>query len=129
MTIALMLVTHVNVGKDMLSAAESIVGETAENTACIDVPMDTDTDTVRSLALAALDGLDYKDGVLILSDTFGSTPCNIASRLLESCRCNLVSGLNLPMLLSILNYRDLPLDEVTDKAVNSGCKGITAQRH
>jgi PTS system mannose-specific IIA component len=125
MSIALLLVTHVNIGKDMLMVAENILGEKAVNTTCIDVPMDSETVIIEQQALDALAALDSRDGALILTDTYGSTPDNIARGILRSCQCKLISGLNLPMLIRILNYRDLPLDELTGRALAGGRKGIT----
>lgn len=125
MSIALLLVTHVNIGKDMLMVAESILGEQAGNTACIDVPMDSETCVIEQQALDTLAGLDSREGALILTDTYGSTPDNIARGIVRSCQCKLISGLNLPMLIRILNYRGLPLDELTSKALSGGRKGIT----
>ena len=127
MSIGLLLVTHINIGKNMLMVAENILGEQADNTACIDVPMDSETVIIEHQVLDALAGLDSRDGVLILTDTYGSTPDNIASGILGSCQCRLVSGLNLPMLLRILNYRDVSLDELTSKALSGGRKGIALQ--
>jgi len=125
MNIALLLVTHVNIGKNMLMVAESILGEQAGNTACIDVPMDSETAIIEQQVQDALKILDSRDGALILTDTYGSTPDNIARSIIRSCQCRLISGLNLPMLIRVLNYRDQSLDELTSKALSGGRKGIT----
>ncbi len=128
MSIALLLVTHVNIGRDMLMVAESILGEQTDNTTCIDVPMDSETVIIEQQALDALAALDIRDGALILTDTFGSTPDNIARGIIKSCQCRLISGLNLPMLIRILNYRNESLDELTSKAQAGGRKGITVHK-
>jgi mannose PTS system EIIA component len=124
MNIALLLVTHINIGKNMLMVAESILGERAGNIMCIDVPMDSETILIEQQTTDALAKLDSRDGALILTDTYGSTPDNIARSILRSCQCRLISGLNLPMLIRILNYRNESLDELTGKALAGGRKGI-----
>ncbi|MFP5348549.1 MAG: PTS sugar transporter subunit IIA [Gammaproteobacteria bacterium] len=68
--------------------------------------------------------LDQGEGVLILADIYGTTHTNLACRLLKRGRIELVSGANLPMLLRVLNYRHLRLDDVIDRALAGGCGGI-----
>ena len=69
--------------------------------------------------------LDQGDGVLVLADLYGATPCNIGLSLGAigvELRC--VSGLNLPMLLRVLNYAQKPLDELAEIAASGGRGGI-----
>ena len=66
------------------------------------------------------------DGVLVLSDLFGSTPGNVAMRVAESIGGRLVSGVNLPMLLRVFNYSTLPLEQLKDKAVEGGRAGVVS---
>jgi mannose PTS system EIIA component len=68
--------------------------------------------------------VDQGDGVLILADVYGTTHTNVACRLLERGRVELVSGANLPMLLRTLTYRGLKMDELIDRALSGGCGGI-----
>jgi mannose PTS system EIIA component len=81
-------------------------------------------DEMTKQAQALIDQLDTGDGVLVLTDMYGSTPSNIAARLLTAGRVNVVAGINLPMLVRVLNYAGLSLDEVTLKAVSGGNDGI-----
>jgi PTS system ascorbate-specific IIA component len=127
MNVALLLVTHKNIGNDMLSLSGSILHETPSNTACVEIPMDADVDTMKHAVADALANLSTDNGVLILTDTFGSTPCNIASAFLNSENRILVSGLNLPMLVRIMNYRTSPLDELKDIAIEGGKNGIISR--
>ncbi len=71
--------------------------------------------------------MNKSQGFLILTDLFGSTPSNIASRLQqfqESDKIRIVAGLNLPMLIRVMNYPHLALDELTQKAVSGGKDGV-----
>ena len=68
--------------------------------------------------------LDTGDGVLILTDLCGATPSNIACRLSHLQHVKVVVGLNMPMLLRILNYPNLSLEEMAEKAVDGGRQGV-----
>lgn len=72
----------------------------------------------------ALKQADYGRGVLILADIYGATHTNTACHLLERGRIELVTGVNLPMLLKTLNYRHLSMDDLIDKALSGGSGGI-----
>ena len=125
MSVALLLVTHESVGNNMLNVTGSILNEELDNTACIEIPMSSDTDKMRHQINNALNSLSTDEGVLILTDSYGSTPCNIATEFLDQNKRILVSGLNLPMLIRIMNYRFLPLNELKDIAAEGGKRGIT----
>ncbi|HEX5638048.1 MAG TPA: PTS fructose transporter subunit IIA, partial [Gammaproteobacteria bacterium] len=79
--------------------------------------------------LAAITKLDQGDGVLLLTDIFGGTPCNISQALHKLAldhgnKIRLVAGVNLPMLVRVLNYVDLDLNELARKAASGGRDGI-----
>ena len=71
-----------------------------------------------------VDRLQGGDGVLVLTDMFGSTPSNVASRLMARDGIQIVSGINLPMLLRVLNYPELGLEELVQKAVSGARDGV-----
>ncbi len=68
--------------------------------------------------------LDQGEGVLALTDLYGSTPCNVVSKLIQQHNLRIVTGLNLSMLIRVMNYPDLDLDELAQKAVSGGREGI-----
>jgi PTS system ascorbate-specific IIA component len=68
--------------------------------------------------------LDAGSGVLILSDMYGGSPSNIAAKLLIPGRVEGVAGVNLPMLIRALTYREHPLQTLLTKAVSGGCEGV-----
>ena len=127
MSVALLLVTHEHIGNDMLAITGSILNDELNNTACVEIPMNADIDNMKHQVANALNELSTNDGVLILTDSYGSTPCNIANEFLDCKNRSLVSGLNLPMLIRIMNYRSLPLDELRDIAIEGGKHGITSK--
>jgi PTS system ascorbate-specific IIA component len=90
----------------------------------IEVALDTPLEDIRQQTSAAIIKLDQGDGVLVLCDIFGSTPCNIVLPLHNQHKIRLVAGVNLPMLVRVLNYVDLTLNELARKAATGGRDGI-----
>lgn len=125
MSVALLVVTHENIGRDMLAVTASILNETPKNIACVEIPMDANVDDMKHRIFEALAGLETDDGVLVLTDSYGSTPCNIAGEFVRGDDRVLISGLNLPMLVRVMNYRAQSLDELKDIAIEGGRNGIT----
>jgi len=87
--------------------------------------MDCNTDDILDQVRIALQKLNSGQGVLILTDMYGATPSNIVSELLDPSRV-LVSGINLPMLVRVMNYPDLDLNDLAEKAISGGQDGILA---
>lgn len=124
MSVALLLVTHKKIASSLIEVASSIVNDSPDNFACIEVPMDSPVDTMEAEINDQLNQLDRNDGMLILTDMYGGTPSNIAKKFLHQKDTHFISGLNLPMLVKIMNYRDLPLTELSEKVLSGGAQGI-----
>ena len=127
MNVALLLITHERIGSSLLRITSSILNEDPTNTVCIEIPTDSNTNEMAQIIARAIDSLDTAQGMLMLTDSFGSTPCNLAAEFLNHHQRALVSGLNLPMLIRIMNYRQRPLDQLTEIAVEGGKRGITSR--
>ncbi len=63
-------------------------------------------------------------GVLVMTDIFGATPGNVAAKLIEPGRVEAIAGVNLPMLLRVLTYRERDMDTLLKRAVSGGCEGV-----
>ena len=124
MNVGILLITHGNVGAVLLQSATYVLGVCPLSTCCISTAPDCDPDQVFREALAATQRLDHGDGVLVLTDLYGSTPCNIACRLQDQHNVRVVSGLNLPMLVRLLNYPSLTIDDLAEKAASGGRDGV-----
>ena len=74
--------------------------------------------------LAQLTALPNITAVLVLTDIFGATPCNIALKLVDGLHAKLIAGANLPMLMRAMTYRDESLDVLVSKAVAGGIQGV-----
>jgi len=120
----LLLIMHGRLGDDMLDAVKEILSGCPLATASIAVNSDSDPDQLFETANRLCDKLDDGGGVLILTDLYGSTPSNIANRLIDTHNASVISGTNLPMLLRILNYPDMSLEALCDKAANGARDGI-----
>lgn len=124
MTIGVLLVTHQPLGQTMLDISIKTLNACPLATQVLDVPRDSDPQQVADRASELLDELDTGDGVLVLTDLCGSTPSNIACRLHTRPQVMVVSGLNLPMLMRVLNYPELNLNEIAERAIGGGRQGI-----
>lgn len=124
MAVGILLITHNNIGADILSTARDIFGGIPAKAKALALKPDSDYDEKLALAESYIAQLDSGDGVLILTDIFGATPCNIALKAASHANATVVSGLNLPMLVRVLNYADLPLKKIAAKAVSAGHDSI-----
>ncbi len=124
MSVGLLVVTHNRIGEELLAAAQGILGVCPLNTAFLSVSQDRDPRALNEQGDQLLTGLDTGAGVLILTDAFGSTPSNVAVQLGAHADTAVVSGINLPMLLRVLNYPGLNLSGMQRKAVSGGRDGV-----
>jgi PTS system ascorbate-specific IIA component len=88
------------------------------------VAPESDPDAMREQAASLIREVDRGDGVLVLTDLFGSTPSNIATALQHNHKVISVAGINLPMLLRVMNYPKLGLRELAEKALSGGRDGV-----
>jgi mannose PTS system EIIA component len=124
MSVAVLLVTHARLGHDLLATVTEVMGTPPLPTDVMSVRRVLDIDALVRQGARLMDRLDQGDGVLILTDAFGSTPSNIANRIAKDRRAYVVAGLNLPMLVSVYNYPKLDLEAQAQNALNSGRDGV-----
>ena len=125
MSVGVMLMTHEAVGQALISAAHHVLPKLPLKIQAVEVPGQSDPDVMRTLTERHARELDQGEGVLVLADLYGATPCNIGLSLSPlGVRLRCVSGLNLPMLLRVLNYAEKPLDELAEIAASGGRGGI-----
>ncbi len=124
MSVGVLFVTHSGIGRELLATAQATLGFCPIQTACMGITQNTDPDAFTQQARKLLADLDSGDGVLILTDAYGSTPSNIATTLARRPRVSVVAGVNLPMVLRVLNYPRLSLLELEEKALTGGQDGV-----
>lgn len=129
MSVAVLIVSHHNIGKALADAVDTAFSHQLPlKLSTVGVPSDADPDKLKLLVKNAIAKLDSGDGVLILTDLYGSTPSNICKDNLDNTHVRIVTGLNLPMLLRVMNYPNLALDEIAVNAVEGGQGGIVECR-
>lgn len=124
MSVGLLLITHGNIGPTLLDTTVTVLGGCCPLiTKTLSISTDCDLETQINLARGVIESLDQGEGVLILTDMYGSTPSNIScSQLNENIA--IVAGVNLPMLVRIMNYPNLTLPEMVNKAISGGRDGV-----
>lgn len=122
--IGILLITHEDLGESLVRCATHIMGDQQSQLIPINVSIQDDPKLVFENANVLVEKLDSGDGVLVLSDIYGATPCNIACQLIIPGKVACLSGVNLPMLVRILTYRNQPLSVVIEKALSGGKDGV-----
>ena len=122
--IGILIIAHGSLGDSLLECARHVVGKSPQQIACLPVSSDDDPATMLPSALALVAELNSGDGVLVLSDMYGATPCNIVGKLLQPGVVEGVAGINLPMLIRTINYQKESLDTLIEKAVSGGREGV-----
>ena len=122
----LLMVTHAPLGNALLQVASHILGSSPDFLKVLDISPAAEQKILVDEGLLLLKQLDQHDGVVILSDCKGSTPGNIAEQLHSiAFNSSLVYGLNLPMLLRVLNHREENLVTLSHYAEEGGVIGIS----
>jgi PTS system mannose-specific IIA component len=121
--IGVLVITHGAIGEALLASAAQILGAPAR-AAALGVSRSDDPEAVLERARALAARLDSGAGLLVLTDMFGATPCNVASRLLADGRVEGVSGVSLPMLVRVLSGRNGSLAAAVRRALSGGTEGV-----
>jgi PTS system ascorbate-specific IIA component len=125
MSVGILLITHGALGGELLRIATGIFGTCPAPAEALAVENDAPCDPLLVEAERRAERLDAGDGVLVLTDLYGSTPANLAVALGDRRdRVRVLAGVNLPMLVRALSYAALELDQVVDKALQGGRDGV-----
>ncbi len=121
--IGILIVAHGTLGESLIQCATHVLGERPSLLAALDVTAQTQS-TMLEKGRSLLEELNQGDGVLLLSDVYGATPCNTMCRLLTPGIVEGIAGVNLPMLMRTITYRAEPLSSLIGKAVTGGQEGV-----
>src|SRR6476659_479291 len=122
--IAGVIVTHGHLAGELLAAAEMIVGPIS-HIAAVSIGWHDDVDAARDEVQRAISRVSQRRGVLLLTDMFGGTPTNIASMFLEEGSVEVVTGVNLPMVIKLATAgAEDSLFEIARKICDQGRQGI-----
>jgi PTS system ascorbate-specific IIA component len=127
----ILIIAHTPIASAMLSFAEHVYGSIPEHIQAVDIPAHEDAKISFERVLAAAKAVETHGELLVLTDVMGATPANVASRLMTQqnssgmkLKVQILAGLNLPMLMRAVSYKDDALDVLTQKTLQGGQNGI-----
>jgi PTS system mannose-specific IIA component len=124
---AILIIAHAPLAHALRSCALHVFPDCGAHLAAIDVQPNVppeETQAAARVAIEQLTGADGVKGVLVLTDIFGATPSNVAQKLVDGVKSRLITGVNLPMLLRTVSYRNESLDALVSRAVIGGTQGV-----
>ena len=123
MNTGILIIAHAPLASALRDCVLHVYPESASGVLALDVQPNESTETTRMAALALLEQL-HAPYTLVLTDVFGATPCNVAQKVVDGIHAKLVAGVNLPMLLRTVNYRQESLDVLVARALSGGTQCI-----
>ncbi len=124
--IGIVIVTHGNIGESLIEVSASILGAQPENIISISIDLNKSGDKLREKIADGIKSVNQRDGVFILTDMFGGTPSNLSYSFLKEGSIEVLSGVNLPILLKAINARNKnKIDELIVKVEQFGKKSIS----
>ena len=123
--VGLLIISHCDLGREFLNAAELILGR-LEAANAISITQTTESEELLKTISEEIKALDRGQGVLVLTDMFGGTPSNLSLSFLKEDKVEVLTGVNLPMVVEVAQNRErLTLSELGEKAQEAGIKSIT----
>ncbi|MBS3935806.1 MAG: PTS fructose transporter subunit IIA [Sulfuritalea sp.] len=122
--IGLFLITHDALGETLIQCASHVLNRRPEQIMQLGVAAGDDPSDLLPLARKLLALVDAGEGVLVLTDIYGATPANLAAKLLVAGRVEGLAGVNLPMLLRAIGYRDKGMETLITRATGGGRDGV-----
>jgi PTS system mannose-specific IIA component len=125
--IGIVIVTHGQLGEVLIETASMIFGQRPPAVSAVSIDLAQDVDKLRNKIEKAVDHVDENQGVIILTDMFGGTPSNLSYSFLEEGRIEVISGVNLPILIKAANMRnrESSLDKLAKTIEAYGKKSIS----
>jgi PTS system ascorbate-specific IIA component len=122
--IGILLITHDTLGEALLQCACHVLNKRPEQLLQLGVAAGDDPNDLLPLAKKMLKLVNTGEGVLVLTDIYGASPSNLAGKLLQPGKIEGVAGVNLPMLLRALSYRDKGMEALLVRATGGGRDGV-----
>ena len=124
--IGIVIVTHCQLGEALIGAAEFIMGSQPESLESVSIDLSENSEKLRDKISQGIKNVKGQEGVLILTDMFGGTPSNLSYSFLEEGRIEVLSGVNLPILIQAASMRNkMNLDELAANLESFGKKSIS----
>jgi len=122
--IGILIIAHDSLGDGLAHAVTHVLGSRPPHFEVLSVAATDDPLTLLPAARELVAQLDTGAGVLIFSDIYGASPCNLVGKLLKPGRVEGIAGVNLPMLVRAITYRARGMDTMVKKAISGGCEGV-----
>ncbi len=122
--IGILIVAHDNLGDSLVKAVTHVLGTRPPQFEVLSVAATDDPALLLPAAREQVRRLDTGEGVLVFSDIYGATPCNLVCKLLEANHVEGIAGVSLPMLVRAFTYRTRGMDTLVKKAISGGCEGV-----
>ena len=122
----IVIVTHGNLGSTLIDTLEMIMGQSQENLISISIDIQQDPDNLRKRIKKGIGQVKSDNGVIILTDMFGGTPSNLSYSFLEEGQVEVISGVNLPILMKAVNSRKkMSMEQLTTTLITHGKRSIS----
>jgi PTS system ascorbate-specific IIA component len=122
--ISILLITHGELGKSLIECATHVLGNKPLFLESLSIENDCTHESMFKQISERINLLDQGDGVLILTDIFGATPCNIITKIIKPGKVSAIAGVNLSMLIRTISYRNESFDSLISKAIQGAQDGI-----
>ncbi|RLC02656.1 MAG: PTS fructose transporter subunit IIA [Deltaproteobacteria bacterium] len=122
----ILLVTHANLGSTLIETVEFILGKSQDNLSFVSINIQEDPGSLRKKIKKGISTVKTDNGVIILTDMFGGTPSNLSYSFLEEGQVEVISGVNLPILLKAVTARTkMDMETLTLSLVEHGKRSIS----
>jgi mannose PTS system EIIA component len=123
--VGVVIVTHCHLAEELIAAAKLVVGEELKQFLAVSIDPKAGSEEIREKIIAAIRKVEEGQGVLILTDMYGGTPSNISLSFLEEKRVEVITGVNLPMLLKLATYKnEMDLEQLAVFITDYGQRNI-----
>ena len=122
--ISILLITHGELGKSLIECATHVLGDKPLFLESLSIENDCTHESMFKQISERINLLGQGDGVLILTDIFGATPCNIITKIIKPGKVSAIAGVNLSMLIRTISYRNESFDSLISKAIQGAQDGI-----
>ena len=119
----ILIIAHAPLASAFLQCVQHVFPDNAAGVAALDVQPEAPPEETLAQAAIVLSQMGMHK-TLVMTDIFGATPCNVAQKLADGLNTKLVTGMNLPMLLRAVCYRQEPLDALVARALAGASQGV-----
>ena len=122
--IGILLVTHGDIGKSLIDCAANILDDHLISVESISINSNKNLNKYSNIISQKIEGLDSGNGVLIMTDIYGATPCNLLNKFIMKNKVEVITGINLPMLIKAISDRKDNLSLLTNDSIECAQKNI-----